>query len=367
MRWQTLALSTVEESSEFAAQLKSRQSITLYARVDGHITKIFVAAGDNVSMGQEIMEIDPLKQAAAVSGLTEAMSSARADLETASETLNSLEATRVSRQSNLAYSRQQVARYTALEKEGAVAKQDMDQWSNQGKMAEADLQNTEALIKAQKAAMIKAEKSLKQAQANLKAEQVQLNYHVVKAPFAGMIGDIPVKVGDYVLPITKLTILTKNKPLEASVSIPTERSRQLHLNMNIALLDGQGHSYGESKVMFIAPSVDEASQSILVKSFFPNTANLLRADQLVRARVIWGQHQGVLVPTTAVVHGGGQDFAFIAQSDGKGNHIAKQVPIKLGEIHGNNYEVVSGLRAGDTLIVSGIQNLSDNAPVVQSN
>jgi RND family efflux transporter MFP subunit len=181
-----------------------------------------------------------------------------------------------------------------------------------------------------------------------------------------MVGDIPVKLGDYVTPTSKLTTLTQNKPLEAYVSVPTERASKLHLNMDIKLLDQEGKPFGDSKVFFIAPSVDEGSQSILVKSLVPNTDGDLRADQLVSARVVWSKDVGLLVPTSAVAHAGNQDFVFIAQADPSQSLTARQIPVKLGDIQGNNYQVLSGLKSGDRIVTSGIQNLADGVPIAES-
>jgi RND family efflux transporter MFP subunit len=362
----TIKPTQVEEASEYSAVLKSRKSISLYPQIDGHITKIFVTSGDNVNQGQALIEVDPLKQQASVSSFEEAIHTAEADLETAKETLRSLEATRASRVSNLNYDERQVGRYTVLEKEGAVAAQDLDQWVNQGKIAAGDLENSNALIKAQKATILKLERTIKQDRANLKAEQVQLNYYNINAPFHGMIGDIPVKLGDYVTPTSKLTTLTQNEPLEAYVSVPTERASKLHLGMNIELIDQQGKPFGTSKVFFIAPNVDESSQSILVKSLVSNAGGELRADQLVRARVIWNKDIGLLVPTSAVSHAGNQDFVFIAQADSSQSLTARQIPVKLGDIQGNDYQVLSGLKSGDRIVTSGTQNLADGVPIAES-
>lgn len=362
----TIEPTMVEESSEFSAVLKSRQSISLFPQIDGHITKIFITSGDNVTQGQPLIEVDPVKQQAAVASYQEAIQTARADLETAKETLKSLEATRTARVSNLDYAQHQVSRYTNLEKQGAVATQELDNWVNQCKIAQGDLENVDSLAKAQKATIHKLERTIKQAKSNFKVEQAQLNYYGIRAPFSGTVGDIPVKLGDYVTPTTKLTSVTQNKPLEAYISVPTERAAQLRRNMSIELLDAQGKPIGFSKVFFIAPSVDENSQSILVKSLIPNLDESLRADQLVRARVIWNRKTGVKVPTTAVSHAGGQDFVFIAEPDGGQNLLARQIPVKLGDIQGDSYQVLAGVKAGDRLITSGIQNLADRVPVTAS-
>jgi multidrug efflux pump subunit AcrA (membrane-fusion protein) len=365
VRLATVKPAVVEESSDYAAVLKSRKSVSLYPRVDGHVTKVLVTSGDTVTAKQPLLEIDPLKEQHSVASFGEAVHSAKADLQTARETLKSYHATRVSRLSNLHYAQRQLSRYTILQQQGAVAMQDLDQWINQSKVAEGDLQNVDALIKAQESTILKLERALKQAEANLRVQQEQLSYHSIRAPFPGMVGDIPVKLGDYVSPTTKLTAVTQNKPLEVYVSVPTEKSRALHLGMNIQLIDGREGLYGNSKVFFIAPSVDESSQSILVKSYFPNTDGGLRADQLIKARVIWSERRGVLVPTTAISHAGGQDFVFIAENVGQEKLLARQIPVKLGDIQGNNYQVLNGVKPGDRIVISGIQNLMDGVPIAE--
>jgi multidrug efflux pump subunit AcrA (membrane-fusion protein) len=68
-----------------------------------------------------------------------------------------------------------------------------------------------------------AEKSHQQALSNIKQQQVQLQYYTIKAPFIGTVGNIPVKVGDFVNTSTQLTRITQNKPLEVYISIPNQQ------------------------------------------------------------------------------------------------------------------------------------------------
>jgi multidrug efflux pump subunit AcrA (membrane-fusion protein) len=353
----------VEQSSEYEAMLKSRQSVSLYSQVDGHITKIFVASGNDVRPGTPILEIDPLRQKASVDSYSEARQSADMDLENAQHTLKSLEASRSSRISNLKYTSQQHERYQHLLKEGAVAKSDFDNWANQAEGARADLENVEAQIKAEEATIKKLQRSIRQADANLKTQQVQLGYYTVTAPFNGAVGDIPVKPGDYVTPTVKLTTVTQNKPLEAYINIPTERISEIHQGTPIVLLSQKEDKIGSGKVFFIAPSVDDQSQSVLVKANIPNEGGRLRADQLVRAKVVFKTIPGFLIPTQAVSRSGGQEFVFIAQIDETKKLVARQVPVKLADVQGGSYQVLDGLKSGDKLIVSGIQNLTDGAAI----
>jgi len=113
-----------------------------------------------------------------------------------------------------------------------------------------------------------------------------------------------------------------------------------------------------TRVDFISPQVDTATQTVLAKAPVDKAADRLRSLQLVKARITWSTQPGITIPVVAVSRLGGQFFAFVAeQKDGK--EVARQIPLSLGEISGNDYRVLSGLKAGDEVIVAGGQNLAD--------
>jgi hypothetical protein len=115
-------------------------------------------------------------------------------------------------------------------------------------------------------------------------------------------------------------------------------------------------------VDFVSPRVDPANQLLVVKAPAPNIDRRFRNDQTVYARVIWKQLDAPLIPVTAVQRLAGQFFAFIAESDGK-QTVAKQRALKVGEIVGNDYVVLEGIKPGEQVIVGGTQLLADGAPV----
>jgi multidrug efflux pump subunit AcrA (membrane-fusion protein) len=88
----------------------------------------------------------------------------------------------------------------------------------------------------------------------------------------------------------------------------------------------------------------------------------MRASQFVRARIVWKTAQALVVPVTAVVRINGQYFAFVAQDEG-GKLIARQRAIKVGQIAGDNYPVLDGIKAGERVVTSGAQKLADGAPI----
>ena len=195
-------------------------------------------------------------------------------------------------------------------------------------------------------------------------QKQQLAYYQIRAPFSGVVGDIPVHVGDYVSSSTLLTTVDENADLEAYIYIPTERSSEIRMGLPVEILGGDGKVLLKSTISFLSPQVDNGLQSILAKASIPRTEHALRTEQLVNARITWSTAPAATVPVLAVVRVGGQPFVFVAAQapNGKG-FAAHQVAVTLGETVGNTYPVLSGLHPGDKVILSGLQFLQEGAPV----
>lgn len=312
----------VNDASEYVATLKSRDSAVIMPQVDGQITQVFVHSGDRVSANTPLMEIDPLKQQA---------------------TVKSQESARAAQQATLSWTKQQYERAQGLAAAGVVSKQDLDQ---------------------AKAAMDAAQAQMDALDAQVREQEVQLRYYKVVAPRAGIVGDIPVRVGDRVANTTQLTTVDQPGSLEAYVYVPVERSSQLKMNLPVQVVDSNGKVLADTRVSFISPQVDNTTQTVLIKARIANGNDALRQSQFIRARLVWGTHESPEVPILAVTRLAGQYFAFVAEPQNGGAFVAKQRPLTIGETVGNNYEVRAGIKPGDKVIVSGTQFLLDGVPVV---
>jgi len=310
----------IAETTEYLALLKSRHSATINPQVEGYITKIFVKSGDRVAAGTPLLQIDPLKQEA---------------------TVNSQEATRLAQESTVNLARVNLERAKKLAEAGVIAKSDLDNAQTNYDTAVAQLKSLEHQVEQQ---------------------QVELRYYKVSAPMVGVVGDIPVRVGDRVIVSTLLTTVDEPGALEAYLYIPAARAKDLRLGLPVKLLDEAGNVRTESQITFISPQVDPDTQTVLAKAAVPNPKANLRIAQQVRAQVVWGNAAGPVVPVLSVTRINGQFFVFVAEKDAKGT-IARQRGVKVGEIVGNDYAVLDGLKQGDHLIVSGTQFLQDGAPV----
>jgi len=358
-----LATDTVSDYSEFVATLISRSSVTLQSQVPGQITAIYVKAGDRVRQGQPLLLVDPSQQQAVVASSAAAAQSQQAVIGQARESLRVLQEQRHALQSAVELAQSQFNRYEGLAIQHSASLQDVEQYRNALNQAKANLAANDAQLKAQKASISTAQRQYQQAQAQTRQQQVQLRYHRITAPFSGVVGDIPVKLGNYVQPLTSLLSVTRNNQLEVNISVPAERATDLRMGLPIELVSESGQMLGSTQISFISPNVDEQAQTVLTKAILPNPEGLLKADQLVNARLIWKRLPGLRVPTQSVIHMGGRDFVYLMESAGSQKFVARQVPVMLGDIEGPTYVVKSGLKAGDNLIVSGIQKLADGAPV----
>jgi len=318
----TATLRKVDDTTEYVATLKSRDSAVVMPQVEGIITQIFVRSGDHVADGAPLMQIDPAKQQA---------------------TVKSQEDARNAQLAQLKWAQQNYDRVSGLASAGVVSKQDLDQAKATLDAAQAQFHSLDAQVNEQ---------------------QVQLHYFKVVAPRAGIVGDVPVRVGDRVTTTTQLTTVDRPGTLEAYIYVPIEKSGQLKMNLPVQIVDGSGNLLASSRITFISPQVDNTTQTVLAKAQIANSNDGLRNAQFIRARVVWGSGEKPVVPVIAVSRIGGLYFAFVAEPDQKGGYVAHQKPLKVGPIVANDYVVLDGLKVGDKVVVSGTQFLIDGMPVV---
>ena len=319
-------LQPVAQSSEYVATVKSRRSATILPQVNGLLTKILVHSGQRVKAGQELMEIDPRQQQATVAsqGATE---------------------------------RQKKALY------------DFDgvELNRQKKLFEAGVTSRDALDQAQQA-YDNAKADYEAARGTRDVQEATLGYYTVRAPFDGVVGDIPVHVGDYVSPqlstSTPLTTVDQTGDLEAYIYIPTDRSGQVRMGLAVELYDTGGKLLEKSKIDFLSPQVDPSLQGILAKAPVHATQDIMRNAQLIKAKVIWETKPMAVIPVLAVTRRGVQSFVYVAKPDGNGKFAATQLPVTLGDTIGNSYSISSGLNPGDQVIVSSTQFLVNGMPVM---
>lgn len=316
-----VALAPVPQSSEYVATIMSRRSATMQPQVSGRLIAIQVRSGDRVKAGQTLMQIDAEPQLATV----------EAD-----------RATERQKKALFDYNTVELDRQHKLFDAGVISRDVWDQAQQSYANTKADYESAVSLRKTQ---------------------EEQLAYYTVKAPFDGIVGDVPVHVGDYVSSTTILTTVDENKDLEAYIYVPTEHAADVKLGMQVDLFDTGGKLLEKSRADFVSPQVDSTLQGILVKAPVHATPEMVRNAQMIKAKVIWNTKPMAVIPVLAVTRLGGQTFVFVARQQ-QGKYIATQVPVVLGDTVGNTYSISSGLSAGDKVIVSSTQFLVNGMPVM---
>ena len=384
----------VRSSSEYVGNLEAKERVALAPRVEGRITEIAVQEGDSVKQGDLIVQLQLNREQGEVDAARSQVDVRRADLSNAEAELRAVEADVARAEAAVEQSkadlRQQQAelklattnleRTEFLVEQGAQSQQILDDRIRDVDAAKAQTDALKAaLISSQKALSASRERvnsassaiagqqaSLKQAKSQVGIASENLDFNRITAPIDGVVGNIPPKVGDYVEAGEQITSIVEDDTLELNVSVPLEQASKLELGLPVEIIDREGKAVAKGDISFISPRTDRSSQAILVKAVFNNNGGL-KDDSFARARIIWSEESGILIPTAAVSRIAGKSFVFVAEEtkleDGTSTLVAKQKPVELGDIQGQSYQVISGLEPGDRLITSGILNLADGTPL----
>jgi RND family efflux transporter MFP subunit len=395
VKLQRVENSVVENSTEFVGSLEAKQRVSLRPQISGRVVQVTVAQGNFVKQGTPIIQLRPERSRASVNAAIASTDSQKATLENATAQVRAAEAEIkqrtsdikryqaeiVSRNSDVELANINYKRSEELANAGAVARQNLDERRSQRNSAlaardaaiqslasaQSALQQAQSQWRGAVALVKQNESQLKRAQAETAVQVEDLSYNRVVAPVNGVVGDVPIRVGDFVNVGDSLTSIIQNDELDLRIPVPINLSGQLRRGLKVNLIDpNTSKQISQGSINFIAPQVSAGDQAILIKARFPNSDQRLRDGQFVRARIIWSQGSGVKVPAIAVSQIGAQNFVYVAESetkDGKSRMVARQKPVKLGVMQGQDYQLVSGIQPGENLIVSGIQSLTNGAPI----
>jgi membrane fusion protein (multidrug efflux system) len=326
-----LSATNAPTSAEVIGQLDSPQNVEVRARVEGFVDKSFFTEGTEVKQGDPLYKLDdkPFQQR---------LAAANGALGEAKAALNKYE--------------KDVARLTPLAAKRAIPQQDLD--------------NAQASVEIGKASVISAE-------ARVEAAALDLSYCDIRSPVTGLIGARLVAIGDLVgrgQPTLLATIsvldpiwfycnISEVAYLRAEEVAKTSGRRLSDLPVTLILANGAEHPE-RGKFVFLDRAVDVKTGTIRARVEFPNTAKVLRPGMFGRIRVDLGDRpESLLVPERAIVQLQGKTFAWIIGADNK----ATQRPIKVGAQYGENLLVLEGLKAGEKIVLEGLQKVREGGVV----
>ncbi|ESA34521.1 rnd family efflux transporter mfp subunit [Leptolyngbya sp. Heron Island J] len=364
--------STLRDQAEFVGTLDAQAGVVLQPEANGRITRIYVSSGDQVAAGDPIMELSADRSQAELSAALASVSAAQSARDNSRAQLQSLVAQRIRIEADVKLQDTEFERTQRLVEAGAQSQQELDEVERDRNAATASLTAAREEIEAAQASLAQAEAFLEQSQATAEATREDLLDKTVTAPIAGVVGDIPVELGDYVQPGATLTTITQNEVLELEIDVPAEQIGEIQLGMPVELFTfSSDDPVATGSLSFISPQTDAATQTVLAKARFSNLSSNLQDNQRVDVRVVLDERPGLLVPATAITRLGGQSFVYVAADapppeDGQPpmeGQVAQLRPVTLGAMQGNNFQILDGLSAGEEIVTTGLLNLQDGSPI----
>ena len=328
----TAQATTAHLTNSYPATIKGKQDVEIRPMVSGFITKLHVDEGSVVKKGQVLFTIDQVQYRAAVE-------TAKATVATAEAALQTQELTT---QNN-----------RELNKRGIVSDYQLSTSENQ---------------------LAQAKATLAQAKASLVNAERNLQYTEVTSPSDGIVGQVPYRVGSLVSAsmATPMTTIADNSEMFAYFSMTERQLLQMIREggsykdilakmpeIQLQLIDGS--IYPDSgRVETISGVIDPTTGSVSMRALFPNAHNVLRSNST--GNVIFPNvlPDVILVPQSATTDIQDKKFVYVVQAD----NTVKNTEIQVYTLNdGQNYYVTGGLKAGDKIVIEGVQAIKDGQAI----
>jgi len=318
--------------SEWVGVLDGYVNAQIQPHVPGYIIRQNYKEGSVVKRGDVLFEIDPRPFQAA-------LDQAKAQLAQA--------------EAQLGKAKLDVERDTPLAKERAIAQSQLD---------------TEIQVQ------LAAQATVQAAKANVDQADLNIEWTKVTSLIGGIAGIAQVQIGNLVGPSSVLTSVSQADPIKVYFTVseqqfmdfhrrfPTEASvEEQRRRIPLQLILGDGSVYERTGTIYFADrEVNPATGAIRIAGVFPNPNNLLRPGSYGRVRAsVRTQNDALLVPQKAVTELQGSQQVAVVTSDDK---VSIRV-VKVGDQVGDSWIVTEGLKAGERVVVEGLQKLREGAPV----
>jgi RND family efflux transporter MFP subunit len=349
---------------EWVGTLDGLVNAAIRAQVTGYLLTQNYSEGSFVRKGQLLFEIDPRPLQAAVDQAKGQLAQANGQLAQAHAQYQQSEAQLASAEANQRKAQFDEDRYTPLAKQHAVTQQDLDNAVQNNISAKAQIKVATAQVAAAKAQIEAASAAVEGAKATLEAASINLGFTKLCSPIDGIAGDAQIQIGNLVSPTTNaVTTVSAVDPIKVTFAISEQEYLRLTKErkpsdpvppLELVLADGSVYPQ-EGKFAFTGRQVNQSTGAIQVTGLFPNPGNILRPGQYGKVRVaVETLRDALLVPQQAVSElQGGYQVAAVDQND-----TVSIKPISVGEQIGSSWVVHDGLKAGERVIVQGIQKVS---------
>jgi membrane fusion protein (multidrug efflux system) len=212
-----------------------------------------------------------------------------------------------------------------------------------------------------------------QAEAAVNEMHAAISRKTIRAPFAGIAGIRLVNLGQYVHSGDPIVPVQSNDMVYVNFSVPQQEASRLHVGNTVnAAADSGAAASLSGRVTAINPVVDEATRNVQVQATFRNPGNRLRSGSYVTVRVLVGRADSAIgIPVSAINYAPYGSSVFIVEPtkgpDGKTYPGVRQQFVKLGATQGDRVVILSGVKAGEEVVTSGVFKLRPGAAVNVNN
>ena len=306
------------QSIRTSGTVHAKETAMISAQMPGTIRQVLVQAGDRVRAGQLLIALDD--------------SAMRSELNRAMAAQMAVEKQQMAAQAGATLAAGTLARYQELKNEKSVSPQEFDEVQQRSEAAHLQLQALEAQSSEAKAAVAGA--------------RTQLGYMQLRAPFAGIVAARTTDPGTLATPGTPLLQIDRDGPLQLYTSVDESLIGSVRLGMKVPVsMDGMSAAEAMATVAQIVPAADPSSRSFLVKLDLP-ASKQLRAGMYATANFPGAVRSVIVAPASAVVMRGSLPCVYALDPEG----VAQLRYVTLGNPHGDQVEILSGVTAGETLV-----------------
>lgn len=364
---------------DFTCRTAAIESVEVRARVDGYLDSVHFKVGSLVNKGDVLFVIDQRPFVRELNRAKAQLEQAQAAYQHALTQIESAEAAKARADADFENARGRLERGARLLPSGAVTQEQFDERKEHLRRAEADVRGANAGIASAKAAVVSAKAAETSARANLALAELNLEYTTVTAPISGRIGRNLATTGNLIQAGqtgggTLLTTIVSVDPIYAYFDVDERtvlRVKQLiregkagtpdevEIPVWLGLANEEGHPH-RGVINFIDNQVNPKTGTLKARGVFPNKDGVLLPGYFGRIRVpIGNPHKALLVTERALDTDQGQKVVYVVEGD---NRVTSR-PVRLGALHDGLREITAGLKAGERVIVNGLQNVRPGSPV----
>jgi multidrug efflux pump subunit AcrA (membrane-fusion protein) len=358
---ETVQPASVEDYYEAVGTVRARNSSVVAARIMGNIVAVHVREGDTVRAGQTLIEIENREAGIQVQKAQAGVREATDTLDEVDRNIRAAESAREAARANEKLANTTFNRYQTLFARRSVSPQEFDEVRTKLEVAKAEAERAERLLQVAKAKQKQVLARIDQAKADVSNARVYVGYAKLTSPINGIVTSKQTDVGYLATPGAPLLTIENNSRYQLEVAVEESRLGTIHLGEQAQLqIEALGNTELTGSVEEIVPASDPNSRSYIVKISVTNLGDAqLRSGLYGKARFISGQRQALAIPKTAISQRGQLTGVFVVDQSG----VARLRLIKIGRAFGDNVEILSGLNAGDLIVINGPATIQDGTRV----